>query len=121
MATPARIDRRALGAQAEARAALHLQQAGFSIFARNYRWRGGELDIVAQRRDLLLIAEVRLRSSRLYGGAAASIGAAKRRRIRLTATHLLARYPQLADLPIRFDALITCGAHEPLEWLQDVM
>ncbi len=121
MATPARPDRLKLGADAEQRAALHLQQAGFRILARNYRWRGGELDIVARRGDLLVIAEVRLRSSRLFGGAAASIGWAKRRRIRLATQHLLARHPHLARLPLRFDALLAEGPAAPLQWLQGVM
>ena len=46
------LDRCALGAQAEERAAQLLQQAGFRIVLRNYRWRGGELDLVARRREL---------------------------------------------------------------------
>ena len=114
-------DRRTLGARAEERAAELLQQAGFCILLRNYRWRGGELDLIARRGDLLVIAEVRLRSSNLFGGAAASISAGKRHRIRLTARHLLACRPELARLSVRFDALLTTGAGEPLEWLQDVM
>lgn len=114
-------DRRTLGAEAEGRAAELLQLAGFCILLRNYRWRGGELDLVARRRDLLVIAEVRLRSSDRFGGAAASISAGKRHRIRLTARHLLAHHPQLARLSVRFDALLAAGAGQPLEWLKDVM
>ncbi|HWG75955.1 MAG TPA: YraN family protein [Steroidobacteraceae bacterium] len=114
-------DRRAVGAEAEERAAQLLQQAGFRILLRNYRWRGGELDLVAQRGQLLVIAEVRLRSSDRFGGAAASIGAGKRQRLHLTARHLLARRPELARLSVRFDALLAAGAGRPLEWLQGVM
>lgn len=115
------FDRQALGARAESRAAALLQAAGFRILLRNYRWRGGELDLVAQRAQLLVIAEVRLRSSERFGGAAASIGAAKRHRMRLSAQHLLQRYPHLASLTLRFDALLCAGAQAPLEWLQDVL
>jgi putative endonuclease len=114
-------DRHALGAEAEDRAAQILQQEGFHILLRNYRWRGGELDLVARRGDLLVIGEVRLRSSDRFGGAAASISAGKRHRIRLTAQHLLARRPDLARLNVRFDALLSCGVGQPLEWLQGVM
>jgi putative endonuclease len=116
-----RPDRSALGAQAEERAAQLLQQAGFRILLRNYRWRGGELDLVARRGDLLVIGEVRLRSSSRFGGPAVSISASKRHRIRLTAQHLLARRPGLARLNVRFDALLAAGAEQPLEWLQGVM
>jgi putative endonuclease len=115
------LDRRALGAQTEQRAAQQLQQAGFRILLRNYRWRGGELDLVAQRGRLLVIAEVRLRSSQQFGGAGASISARKRHRILLSARHLLARRPELARLTVRFDALLAAGAGQPLEWLQGVM
>jgi len=115
------LDRRALGTRAEERAARLLEQAGFCILLRNYRWRGGELDLVARRADLLVIAEVRLRSSNRFGGAAASISAGKRRRIRLAAQHLLVRRPALARLTVRFDALLAAGAAAPLEWLQAVM
>jgi putative endonuclease len=114
-------DRRRLGADAEQRAAQLLRAAGFEVLMQNYRWRGGELDLVARRGALLVIAEVRLRSSLRFGGAAASITAAKRQRLRRTAQHLLARHPQLAHLQVRFDALLAAGAHAPLEWLQGVM
>jgi len=115
------LDRRALGTRAEERAARLLEQAGFCILLRNYRWRGGELDLVARRADLLVIAEVRLRSSRRFGGAAASISASKRRRVRRTAQHLLLRERTLAGLNVRFDALLAAGVEAPLEWLQGVM
>ncbi|HTT05434.1 MAG TPA: YraN family protein [Steroidobacteraceae bacterium] len=115
------LDRHALGVQAEERAAQLLQQAGFRILLRNYRWRGGELDLVACRGDLLVIGEVRLRSSNRFGGAAASISAAKRQRMLLTARHLLARRPALARLNVRFDALLAGGTGQPIEWLQNVM
>jgi len=114
-------DRRTLGADAEARAAQLLRHAGFEVLLQNYRWRGGELDLVARRGTLLVIAEVRLRSSLRFGGAAASITAAKRQRLRRTAQHLLARHREFAGLQLRFDALLAAGAQAPLEWLQGVM
>ena len=53
----------------------------------------GELDIVARRGTLLIIAEVRLRSGGGFGGAGASITAAKRARIVRAARFLrLSRY-----------------------------
>jgi putative endonuclease len=111
------------GACAEERAAQRLQRAGYRILLRNYRCRGGELDIVARRGPLLLIVEVRLRSNHAFGGPAASISAAKRRRLLFAARHLLARHPQLARLTVRFDALLAHAADEstPLEWLEAVM
>jgi len=115
------MDRRLLGAAAEERAVALLREAGWTILFRNYRWRGGELDIVARLAEILLIVEVRLRSSAHFGGAAASITAGKRHRLSLTTQHLLRRHPQLSALTVQFDAILCAGPDEPLEWLRRVM
>jgi Holliday junction resolvase-like predicted endonuclease len=51
---------------------------------------------VVRARRLLVIAEVRTRASDAYGGAAASVGRAKQRRIAATAGLLLQRIPSCA-------------------------
>jgi putative endonuclease len=110
--------RQQAGRAAEARAAQALQQAGFTVLARNYRCRLGELDIVARRAQLLVIAEVRLRSRQQFGGAAASINAAKRRRIVRATRFLLRTQPGLARLAVRFDALLLSATDGPIEWIE---
>lgn len=112
-------DRKQLGQEAEERAAQHLQQQGFSILARNFRCRTGELDIVARRDQLLVIAEVRLRSSNAFGGAAASISHTKRQRILRAARYLLLRQPALAKLRVRFDTCLFDGPDGPIDWIED--
>jgi len=112
------LERRRLGGDAEERAAQHLQAAGLLLLHRNYRCRMGELDLVAREGGTLVIAEVRLRSSSRFGGAAASITHAKRRRIVLATRHLLARYPSLQQWPVRFDALLVGARGGPIEWLR---
>ena len=113
-----------LGEAAEALAARHLQAAGLRILQRNYRCRMGELDLVARDGPSLVICEVRLRSSQRFGGAAASITAAKRRRIVLATRHLLARVPSWQKLSVRFDALLVTpavtGGEWQVEWLRSV-
>jgi putative endonuclease len=108
-----------LGVLAEERAAQLMQQQGFTIVARNFRCRSGELDIVARRGQLLVVAEVRLRSSDRYGGAAASVTSAKQARVR-RATHYYLRYrPFLAALAVRFDTLLLDSADGPVEWIEN--
>ena len=51
----------------------------------------------------LVFVEVRRRASTAYGGAAASIGAIKQRRIVFAARHFLLRWP--APPPCRFDVV----------------
>lgn len=93
-----------------------LERHEFEIIARNFARRGGELDIVARRADLLAIVEVRTRSSERFGGAAASVDVHKQRKIIRTTQLLLQRYPALARYRVRFDVIV--AREGALEWLQ---
>jgi putative endonuclease len=107
------------GARAEALAAQFLVARGLAIVERNFRRRCGELDLVARDGDTLVFVEVRLRRSRDYGGAAASITAAKRARLLAAASLYLARLSK--PPPCRFDAVLL-DALDParIEWLTDI-
>lgn len=106
---------RRLGQSAEDRANAHLQAQGLRLVARNYRVRGGEIDLIMRAADATLVfVEVRARSDRSRGGAAASIDARKQARLVLAARHYLSR---LAVEPgCRFDVVAVDGGE--LEWLQ---
>jgi len=103
------------GAAAEQRAADFLVGEGLVVLTRNYRCRGGEIDLICRDGATLVFVEVRARAGSAYGGAAASITVTKQRRLLLAARHYLARLGQLP--PCRFDAvLIEAGQ---LTWLRD--
>jgi putative endonuclease len=104
----------AIGQAAEAAACRHLERAGYRLVLRNFRSRLGELDIVAIERDVLAIVEVRYRSRRDFGGAAASITAGKRTRVVRAAQAMLKRHPELAGLSARFDVVEVDGDPEDL-------
>lgn len=100
-------------------AALHyLQQAGLRLLERNYRTPGrggGEIDLIMRASDgTCVFVEVRQRRSASHGGAAASIGALKQRRIIFAARHYLMRFN--APPPCRFDVVLL--EHGGIEWLQ---
>jgi len=110
-----------IGDGAEARALAHLQRHGLTLVERNYRVargpgaRGGEVDLIMHSRDgTLVFVEVRSRTGGAHGGAAASVGAAKQRRLVFAAQHYLQRLP--AWPPCRFDVVAIDG--DRLEWLQ---
>lgn len=110
------------GRRAEELAAEYLRAAGCEILHRNYRRRLGELDIVARAAGVLVIAEVRTRASKAWGGAAASIDHRKQRRITRAASQLLQRRADLAALPVRFDVLVVSDPYGPapaIEWIQN--
>ena len=105
---------KAAGDAAEAVALRHLQRAGLRLVARNYRTPGrggGEIDLVMRDGATLVFVEVRRRSRADFGGALASIGPVKRRRLVLAARHFLLRWP--SPPPCRFDvvALDDTGVH----------
>jgi len=109
------------GRRAEELAAEFLRAQGFEILQRNYLRRLGELDVIARRADLLVIAEVRSRSSAAYGGAAASVDRRKQQRITRAAGALLQQRAELARLAVRFDVIVVSdphGAAPRIEWIQ---
>ena len=105
---------RSLGQSAEDLASAYLQARGLRLVQRNYRVRGGEIDLIMRAADASLVfVEVRARSSGNFGGAAGSIDARKRRRIVLAARHYLARLR--AEPNCRFDVVALDAGR--LEWL----
>jgi len=109
------------GRRAEQLAAQFLRAGGCEIVHCNYRRRLGELDIVARAEGVLIIVEVRTRTSRAYGGAAASVDRRKQRRITRAAQQLLQQRSDLAALPVRFDVIVVNDPYGPaptIEWIQ---
>lgn len=114
--------RQRTGLRAENAAAAYLQARGAHVLLRNYRCRCGELDIVARvGEEELAIVEVRTRSSEAYGGAAASVDAAKRLRMIRAASRLLQQRKDLARLRARFDVIVVCdpcGDAPQIQWIK---
>ncbi|MEO7108774.1 MAG: YraN family protein [Rhodoferax sp.] len=107
-----------VGDGAEDLALRYLQKQGLRLLVRNYRTPGrggGEIDLIMHAPDgTTVFVEVRKRSSLRHGGAAASVGGIKQRRIVFAARHYLMRLQTLP--PCRFDVLVV----EPqgVQWLQ---
>ena len=107
------------GKQAEDHAARFLVKRGLSVLARNFRCRGGEIDLVCRDGKAIVFIEVRLRRNPGFGGAGASITPTKQRRIILAAQHYLAAHAR-ADSDCRFDCVLLDGLSENnLDWVRD--
>lgn len=85
--------RQAVGAAAEAAVARWYEQRGWEVVARNWRTRRGELDLVLRRSGMVVVCEVKARSTDAFGAPVEAISAAKRRRLRSLTGEFLAAHP----------------------------
>jgi putative endonuclease len=101
-----------LGKSGEDLACRELRRRGYTIVARRYRGRCGELDIVARDGPTLVFVEVKARACRSFGDAAEAVTGQKRHRIAQLAIEYMMRH-HLTDVPCRFDVVsiqFTAGA-----------
>lgn len=107
------------GEEAEALAAAFLEARGLRPLERNWRCRFGEIDLILRDGDTVVFVEVRRRAGEAFGGAAASITAAKREKLLITARHYLSGLPDMP--PCRFDAVLVSGEPPRIEWLRNAI
>ena len=115
------VSTKSVGDAGEDRALAHLLHQGLKLECRNYRLAGGprtrgaEIDLILRERDgTLVFCEVRARRDASRGGAAASVGGVKQRRIARAASHYLMRFR--VPPPCRFDVVAIDG--DELVWLR---
>ncbi|HLX52210.1 MAG TPA: YraN family protein [Streptosporangiaceae bacterium] len=94
----------ALGREGEQAAAEYLEKTGLRVLARNWRCSEGEIDIVATERRVLVVCEVKTRSSTRYGTPLEAVTRTKQRRLRRLAVRWLAANGVLCD-EVRIDVI----------------
>jgi len=100
-----------LGRQGEELAAEYLIKLGYQILQRNYRTPRGEIDLLANQGDTLVIVEVKSRRSLLYGEGFESVTKAKQKKLRLLAGIYLSDC-QTFYATIRFDVISLLFDHQ---------
>jgi putative endonuclease len=103
------------GAAGEDQALEYLTKKGLVLVERNFRCKGGEIDLILQQDAMLVFVEVRKRSHMHYGGAAASVGRQKQARLISAAGLYLQRYRH--PPPCRFD--VVAIDQNNLDWIPD--
>ncbi|WP_300161057.1 YraN family protein [Solidesulfovibrio sp.] len=94
----------ALGRAGEAAAEALLAGKGYAVLARNFRTRGGEVDLVCRDGDTVVFVEVKTRRSGSLARPDQAVTASKRGRlVRAAAAFLSER--DLWDRPCRFDVV----------------
>ena len=106
----------AVGRDAEARAQRFLQQHGLTLVEKNFRCRGGEIDLIMRDQHMLVFVEVRFRKDQRFGGAAASVGPVKQQRLWRSASTYLMRFPR--PPACRFDLVAIEG--NDLHWIKNL-
>jgi len=110
-----------LGDRGERLAAEHLERAGWTILARNFRLGHREVDLVARRAEVVAFVEVKTRAGMGYGHPLEAITALKRREIQRVAQVWVERHGREGDV-YRYDAvavLIEAGGEPVIDHVED--
>jgi putative endonuclease len=103
------------GHTAEYWAALYLLFRGYRILAIRYRTRLGEIDLIARKKDVVAIVEVKARSS--GEGAVDAVGFRSQQRIRAAADIWLSRRKDAARFSLRFDIVAVLPRRLPQHFI----
>jgi putative endonuclease len=103
--------KKVLGNSGEFAVAQYLMKKGYTILARNITYRGGEIDLIAQRNEVLAFVEVKTRGTTTFAHAS-TITPTKRFALIRAAHRYLATHSTLQsnyDMVIRFDVAMVEG------------
>ncbi len=78
----------------------HLKRKGYKILSRNYKARGGEIDIIAYRFGVLIYVEVKSRTNDLYGTPASAVDGQKITNIKYAVRDFLTAYRKGNKIPV---------------------
>jgi putative endonuclease len=93
-----------LGREGEQVAVEYLERAGLRVLDRNWRCADGEIDIVAAERQVMVVCEVKTRSSTRFGTPLEAISRTKQARLRRLASRWLVAHGVLFD-EVRIDVI----------------
>lgn len=104
-----RHDPARLGRHGETLAARWYEQRGYTVLERNWRCGEGELDLVLCNDDLIVICEVKTRSSTRFGSPFEAVDARKQLRLRRLAARWLRERAPFRPAQVRFDVAGVLG------------
>ena len=94
-----------LGQKAEHAVAVWLCGQGYTIMARNYRQRCGEVDLIIRKNEIIAFVEVKFRTKRHFATSQV-ITLSKQQRIAKAARLFLAKLKNYEPTVIRFDVAL---------------
>lgn len=109
-----------VGRRAEQSAFDYLLKRGLTPVARNFRSRGGEIDLIMQDGDCLAFIEVRFRTSTRFAEASHTVDRRKQRKLIRTAALFVARNTRFRLSTMRFDVVAVVGEDAiDIQWIVD--
>jgi putative endonuclease len=96
--------KQALGREGERVAEQYLAKKGYKLVARNYRCRGGEVDLILLDRRVVVFVEVKTRTDHGFGSPLEAVETRKQRRMILAAQLFLHEH-KLHERYARFDVV----------------
>lgn len=101
-----------LGNRGESIASTHLQKNGYQILEQNWRFDRAEIDIIAQTNGILVIVEVKTRSTDFFGDPSSFVNERKQSLLMKAAEAYLEL--NALSLEVRFDVIgIVTDPHRP--------
>ena len=95
-----------LGRAGEQAAARFLEEKGFTILGRNLHTPHGEIDLLAEKADVLVFVEVKTRRNKRYGLPEEAVTPAKLAHMHDAAQFILSDNPEsYANRPLQFDVI----------------
>lgn len=113
--------RRKIGRRGEEQVARYLTAQGYTILARNWRCTQGELDIVAQGEEALVLVEVRTRRTAALGPPEESVTPAKQARLRALAEAAVQAWGWQGPWRIDIAAVDMTSGQVSIRWLKDAV
>jgi putative endonuclease len=115
-------NKRRIGQEYEILAHQYLAKQGLSLIEKNFLTNGGELDLIMKDLDCIIFVEVRYRKSALFGHAAETVTASKRKNIVKAAnTWLLKHGLSIHSTQIRFDVVAIHNNGQQIEWIKNAI
>ena len=97
----------------------YLEEHGFTILARNFRDRRGEIDIVALKDDTLVFVEVKTWRGVSFEDIGFSVDERKRQTIVMESKRFLSQFPDYKNTFVRYDLIFIDPENGALEHVAD--
>ena len=107
------------GVKGEDLACLYLEEKGYAILEKNWRFGREEIDIIAQQSETLVVAEVKTRSGSFFGEPEEFVNRQKQKNL-IKAINTYIEKNNL-DLEVRFDIIgvILSGKNHRINHIED--